>query len=122
MITGRSKQIITHPAFISLIMLASLLMVLPISISKYRVKNIETVYLSPNVYMFYNDLDSDGNSEMISFDIMDNKQTKIIVSRNDKIVKQYDLRFQPTLYRPVWIEDYNNDGYKEIYIFTPVSR
>lgn len=116
--TARLKQVITHPAFISLVMLAVVLIVLPLRFPKYRVRNIDTVYLSANIYLFYSDLDSDGNSEQISCDVGDEKQTKIIVSRNEKIIKQYNLRFQPKFFRPFWIDDYNSDGYKEIYVFT----
>lgn len=112
------KQIISHEAFISLIILAVLALTLPLQFPKYRVKHIKNIYTPKNNYIFFSDLDSDGNTEEVSFDISDRKQTKTIVSRNEKVLDQYNLRFQPIFHQPAFIEDYNDDGYKEIYVFT----
>lgn len=116
--TGRLKQFITHPAFISLAMLAAFLLVFPLNFPKYKIREMEEIYTPSNIYLYFSDLDNDGNSEKISFDIGDSKKTKIIVSRDDKVLKQYDLRFQPIFNNSVLIGDYNSDGVKEVFVFT----
>lgn len=116
--TRKIKQIITHPALISLIILTAIALTLPLHFSKFRIKHVRDIYTSKESWIIYNDLDSDGNSEEISIDLADKKQTKIIVSSNGKVLDQYNLRFQPNFHQPSLIEDYNLDGFKEIYVFT----
>jgi hypothetical protein len=114
----RVKELLIHPIFISLVIWAIIILLIPPRFSRYRIKHIKDEYPSGKVTYLYNDLDSDGRSERISFDFNDMEQTKIIISLNDKIINQYDLRYQPVNLIPGFFEDYNNDNYKELYVFT----
>jgi hypothetical protein len=118
MINGRLKEFLIHPAFTALILTAVVILLIPPLFSKYRIKHIEDEYAPHNTMFLYSDLDSDGNSEKISFDLNDAAQTKIIVSRDNKILDQYDLKYQPKGYALAFIDDYNLDKYKECYVIT----
>ena len=118
MIKGKISKFLIHPVFLCLIIWGVLVLIIPLNFSKYRVKHIKDEYTPGKTSYFYCDLDSDGNSEKISFDLNDKEQTKIVVSKNDKIFDQYDLHYQILENEPVYTDDYNNDRFKECYVFT----
>lgn len=118
MIKGRFRELLIHTGFISFLIWMLVVLAFPAGFSRYRVRHIAEKYSPGRTILFYDDLDSDGNSEGISFDLNDLKQTKIIVSRDDKIVDQYDLRYQPVDAIRSFTGDYNNDNCKELYVFT----
>ena len=112
------SETIYHPAFISLIIWIILVLVVPLSVSRYIVRTVSKDTYPPNVYFNYCDLDSDGSSEKISIDLNDPAQTKIIVYKDDKVMDQYNVAYHPTNIPSVFFGDYNRDNNKEIYIFT----
>jgi hypothetical protein len=118
MIRDRLKEYITHPIFISLIIWAILVVLIPPFFLKFRIKHIHDEYTTQNVWDFFLDYDNDKLSEKISFDLNDPEQTKIIVSKNNKILNQYDLKYQPAVISSVYAGDYNKDGYLELYVYT----
>ena len=118
MISVRLKEHITHPIFISLIIWVILVLLIPPIFSKYRIKHVRDEYTSVNVWDVFLDYDNDNMSERISFDLNDLEQTKIIVTKNNKILDQYDLKYQPAGIQSVYTGDYNNDGYLECYVYT----
>lgn len=115
---GNIVEILYHPAFISLIIWIVLLLLIPLSVSRYRIKPVYEDIYPPNVYFLYCDLDSDGTSERISIDLNDPGQSKIIVYKDDKVMDQYDVAYHPSSSQPVFFGDFNSDTCKEIYIFT----
>ena len=119
MIKDRLLQYIIHPVFISLIIWTVSIFFIPPLFSRYRVQHIGEEYTYSKTYFYYSDLDSDGTSEIISVDLNDTKQIKIIVYKGDKVLgEEYDLKYQPSGTYNVYTEDFNNDGYKECYVFT----
>lgn len=118
MIRGRLQEFITHPVFLSFILWAIIAMFIPPLFSKYKVRHIKDEYTSQRNRIFFCDLDSDNQSEKIDIDLGDTEQTKIIVSRNNKILDQFNLKYQPSEDNFVYTGDYNLDGFKECYIFT----
>jgi hypothetical protein len=118
MIRGRLYVFIIHPVFIALILWAVILMFIPPIFPKYKVKHIKDEYTNQKNKVFFNDLDSDDQSEKISFDYSDPGQTKMIVSRNNKILDQYNLKYHPAASNFFYTGDYNKDGDKECYVFT----
>jgi two-component sensor histidine kinase len=115
---NRLIEYITHPVSISLVIWAILVLLIPPLFSKYKIKHIHDEYTTPNVWNFFLDYDNDKLSEKISFDLNDPEQTKIIVSKNGKILNQYDLKYQPADINSVYSGDYNKDGYLELYVYT----
>jgi len=113
MIKERFKEYVTHPVFISLIIWAILILLIPPVFLKYRIKHIRDEYTTENTWNLFLDYDNDRLSEKVSFDLNDVEQTKIIFSKNNKILNQYDLKFQPTDINSVFAGDYNKDGYTD---------
>ena len=118
MLKGRIQEIVIHPWFLALIVWVILVLIIPANFKKYRVKLIKDEYTSVNTSYYYYDLDSDGNSEQISLDQNDKGQSKIIVSKNGSILNQYNIPFQPSSHYRIYVDDYNNDRFKECYVFT----
>jgi hypothetical protein len=118
MTLDRLKEYIAHPVFLSLIMWVILVLIIPPVFSKYKIKHIRDEYTSRNVWDFYLDIDNDNLSEKISYDLNDVEQTKIIVSKDNRILNQYNLKYQPADMHSVYKGDYNNDGYFECYVYT----
>ncbi len=118
MLKRRLQELFSHPGFISLVIWAVLILSIPLHFQKYRITKISEEYLPGRTTTYYYDLDSDGNSERISVDLNDLKQTKIIVSKDNTIFDQYDLRFQIYGEYKLYAGDYNNDGFSECYLFT----
>ncbi|MFZ0280312.1 MAG: hypothetical protein WAL29_01575, partial [Bacteroidales bacterium] len=118
MVKGRFQELLLHPVFISLILWGIIMFFIPPLFSKYRIKHLSDEFTPVNVSYYYFDLDSDNKSEEISIDLNDAEQTKIIVSKDNKILDQYDIKHQPLSGNSVYFNDYNFDGYQEIYVFT----
>jgi hypothetical protein len=112
------KEYIAHPVFLSLIIWAILVLIIPPVFSKYKIKHVRDEYTSANVWDFFFDYDNDKLSEKISFDLNDLEQTKIIVSKDNRILNQYNLKYQPSDIHSVFSGDYNKDGYFECYVYT----
>ena len=118
MIRSRLQEFMTHPVFISLILWAAVILLIPPLFPNYKVRHIKDEYTAQNNKVFFDDLDFDNQSEKLSLDYNDAGQTKIIVSRNDKILDQYNLKYQPASGNFLYVGDYNQDGYHECYVFT----
>src|SRR5450759_4638021 len=111
MTKDRLKEYITHPVFISIIIWVVIVMLIPPVFMKYRIKHIRDEYTTAKVWEFFLDFDIDNLSEKISLDLNDLEQTKIIVSKDNKILNQYDLKYQPCEITSIYAGDYNKDGY-----------
>lgn len=115
---ARILEILYHPAFISLILWLVFIFSIPLSFSRYHIKTISHENVGPCLYIMFSDLDSDGTSEKITFDLCDQAQTKIMVYHGDKVIDQYNVAYQPSNIQSVYFDDYNGDSQKEIYVFT----
>ena len=115
---GRYQDYLIHPAFISFVLWLVVILFIPQLFLKYRIKHVADEYSMVNISYYYYDLDSDGISEKVSFDFNDAERTKIIVSRENKVLDQYNLKYQPPVNSPIYTDDYNRDGYLECYVFT----
>ena len=118
MTRDRLKEYIAHPVFISLIIWAILILLIPPMFLKFRIKHIRDEYTSKKVWDLYVDYDKDNLSEKISIDLNDTEQTKIIFKKDNRILNQYDLKDQPADIKSVHNGDYNIDGYPECYVYT----
>ena len=117
MISDRFREYIFHPAFISFPLWIIVILLLPPVFSKYSIRHLRDITTGLESLLF-SDLDSDGNSEVISVDLNDKERTKIIIYKNNRVVEQYNIKYQPNNLTSIMFDDYNNDNYLEIYIFT----
>lgn len=112
------KELLVHPYFISLILWAIIIIIIPTNFLKFQIRHISDEFTPKNVRYIYSDLDDDEISERISVDLTDLKQTKIIVYEGNKLVNEYDLSHQSDASNPLFFGDYNGDDFKECFVFT----
>lgn len=122
MLKGKTLEVLYHPALISFIIWIALSLFLPFNFSKYRIRILSEEIIAPGLYLYFSDLDNDGTSEQISVDRHDTEQIKIIVRKNDRVLDQYNLPFSLVNRNSVVFKDCNNDGFKEIFVFTISSN
>ncbi len=115
---GRIKELISHPAFISLLLWFLIILIIPPVFTKFIVRHLSDEFCKLNTYFYYYDLDGDGNSELLSVDLNDKVQTKIQVKKGNRVIDQYDLKYQPYSGPFINAADYDNDGCQECYVFT----
>jgi len=116
----RSRQlirIITHPFFIGLVITLIFIPTLIPEINKYKVEVVEKQNRREGRSLFYSDLDNDLSSEIIR--IQDNPyRLNIVVFKGKGIIDQYNLRSKPLSDEFIFAEDFNNDGFKELFLLT----
>jgi hypothetical protein len=121
MIKGRINEFLTHPAFISLILWIAIIPLIPDRLSKYRLTNLGREENKVENYKYYYDLDSDETSESITFILGDPYRSQIFIKSDNKIIDQYNIKYQYNNSNTLFTGDYNNDGFLECYIFTMSS-
>lgn len=112
------NEFLLHPAFVSLLLWIALLLLLPLSFSKFKVSVVQENYHGKRIIWNYYDLDNDRISERILVDLNDTLQTKIMIYKENKVLNQYNLRFQPWGIQVLEVGDYNGDGMQELYVNT----
>jgi hypothetical protein len=114
----RIKEFLSHPLFISLIIWIVILIFIPDLFQRYRTKMVKTVATGALTRYYFSDIDNDGTSERFSIDLSDASQTKVMITRNEKVIDQFNFRYQATGWADFFAGDYNNDGIKECFLFT----
>lgn len=118
MIKGRIIEFLIHPAFISLILWIVIIPFVPNVFSKYRIINLGQEENKIENYKYYFDLNSDGTSESINFIHGDVFRSQVFIKSNNKIIDQYNIKYQYNNFNTLFAGDYNGDGFLECYIFT----
>lgn len=116
----RLKHILLSPYFISVIPFLIIVIFVPFRFSRYLLKNENVTILQKDTYIWYSDLDDDGQSEKISaFDL--NNSTGLTISNYNGVIDQWNLKgnFGFAAKGCLYITgDKEGDGKKEIYVFT----
>lgn len=121
MIKGRINEFLTHPAFISLILWIAFIPLIPDLFDKYKITNLGQEENKVENFRYYYDLDSDETSESITFLLGDPLRSQIFIKRDNKIIDQYNIKYQYNNFNTLFTGDYNGDGFLECYIFTMSS-
>ena len=109
--------ILTNPLFLSLILTLILLITLPPLFSKYKIELLKKEKNASLRFNQYCDLNNDGYSEEIVITKSYKSRTNILVSEKGKVINQWN--FTGNLSMPkLFFGDFNNDGLKEIFLFT----
>lgn len=117
MTKGNYKEFLSHPLFLSFVLWFILSLFIPPVFSKYKV-HIGDELLMPNKRYYFNDLDSDNQSEKISVDLNDTGGTQIIFSIDENVIDQFNLNHQAEREEDLFFGDYNDDGIMECFVFT----
>lgn len=110
-------NLVTHPALISFIIWLIVIFSLSELFSEYKVKKVNEIFCGNSINYYY-DLDGDNESERIYFDLADNKQTKTLIFKGNKIIDQFNIEYQPVPGIFYYAGDYNHDGFSECFVFT----
>ena len=111
------KQLLSHLSiWLSVILLYAFFV--PGNIPKYLVSNISTTVIPEGFSYFYEDLDYDGNSELLEFIDSNDSRFGLIIRKNGKVIQQWNFKggFANT-FTPFY-SDYDNDRIKEVIVFT----
>ena len=111
------KEGVLHPSFIAFILWLAVVFLMPRVFAEFRIVHVSDEFTNSGNNVYY-DINSDGYSEKISLDLNDVRQTKIIFSNENKIIDQYNVRFQIYALNEISFGDYNSDGLYECYVFT----
>lgn len=117
------RNLVTSPVFLSLIPFLVIIIFIPFRFSKYLLKTESEITLEKDTYVWHNDLDNDGLSEKLAAFDKDNS-TGITISNINGVIDQWNMKgsFGFASKRCLFITgDKENDGKKEVYIFTLLS-
>jgi hypothetical protein len=92
--------------------------IINLNLKKYKAELISTTVSSEDYSWHYADLDNDGNSEKMQFMSSYNDLLGLIVYHNDKIIEQWNLTGENVTSTSPLIDDFDNDGIKEVFAFT----
>ncbi len=91
--------------------------VLILFIDKYHTELISTSS-AVNYLTFFDDLNGDGNSEKITYYRKYNDRLSIMIFTGNKVIDQWNFRGVWASTASPFFADYNDDGIKEIFVFT----
>jgi len=110
--------IVINPFVFSLIISLIVIYFLPPIFKKYEVTSVKKERTQDYHSNYYEDLDNDGYSEKIDVNLAWKKRVAVVVYSKGKILDQWNFEGE---YIPIKIPfwgDINNDGIKEIFVFT----
>ena len=114
----RLIDIIFHPATLSLVFSAIIIILIPPVFNKYIAKTIKSKTITAHEVYSYHDLNKDGYSEEICYSDPANSNPTFIVKSKGDIVDQW--HFDGVFERQMFFTycDYNNDSVDEVFVFT----
>ncbi len=107
----------TRKVLLSLIVSGIIVIIILAGTSKYTARLVSVVNATDS-YNYYEDMDDDGNSEKITLITRYEDRLGVLISTKGRIINQWNIRGAWAKYTPPFIEDFDQDGYKEIFIFT----
>ncbi len=114
----KKAKTVFHKFLICFISALILLIVTLLLEDKYSATLISGKYSGQNVIYYYHDLDHDGKSEKIEFHSYKTKKASVLVFHNDQLIEQWNFNGNfVNIAEPV-IDDFDNDGTDEIFLFT----
>ena len=119
----RLQQILLNPHVISVFVTIGIIILLPNYFSKYKLELESTIPVTTGTQVYYQDLDNDAISEKIIAQV--NRQgnaSYVIYASNGDLVDQFNLNHPFTnSVQWLWFQDFDSNGYAEIYTITQNS-
>jgi len=108
---------LANPSILAILITVAIIPFLP-DYSKYKVKLIDSGGKPPDNTYLYEDLNNDGKSERII--ILNNPKSVVatIIYEDSKIIDQWNYTGEYTPMIHHFFGDYDNNGLKEMYVFT----
>jgi hypothetical protein len=103
---------------ISLLLTSLIVIVLLQIINKYTFTLVDTTYTSDNLNITYADLNGDNISERIEMHKYAEGKSSLIVKTNDQTIDQWNFEGDLVYPNKFFINDYDDDGNLEIFVFT----
>ncbi|MBI2428113.1 MAG: hypothetical protein HYV29_04840, partial [Ignavibacteriales bacterium] len=110
-------KVVTNPFLLSFIFTFVVIFSLPPIFNKYDATIVHGDRDARNKQIYFSDLDGDGTSERISIEQVYPNLIGIIVSKNDRILDQWNFTGKLLAMRPPLWGDIDGDGLNEIFVF-----
>lgn len=113
-------SLVTNPFFLSVVPTLVIISLVPLNHDKYSAELESNFTLNEGKLYFYEDLDSDGISERLSF-FEENNGSGVSIYANDRIINQWNIKgtFGFSDKKCLYISgDSDNDKKKEVYVFS----
>ncbi|MFC2152926.1 hypothetical protein ACFLSE_10415, partial [Bacteroidota bacterium] len=119
----RWRRYLNHPIVASIILSVLAIFLFARYMPRYYTELIEETKLSNNGEVYYFDIDDDGNSEKLHYYHYDRifQPTLYLYDSNDNFKLLWNFLESPIKNCKVFVDDYNNDKIKEIFVFTEKS-
>ncbi len=114
----RLLDVATNPLLLSAIISIIIIFTLPSIFSKYTAKIVSQQRDVANRNVFYADLENDGISDEIITHQSYVDLASLFVSKNDKLINQWNFDGRLLNVMPGFWGDINGDGRKDVFIFT----
>lgn len=114
-------SIVLHPIFIALAISLVSIYFLPDFFTKYKIELVNEELFRRDHMVYFEDLNNDNNSEKIICynNILDNAGFEIHNPKGE-LIDQWNFPGKHSNYNKLWFFDANNNGFKEIYLFTQI--
>ena len=109
--------ILTSPLFLSIVLTTVLFIALPPLFLKYKIDLIKKIKTGGTSPIEYCDLNNDGFSEKITIVKSYSNRTGIIVLDKGEVIDHWNFNGIMAM-SSLFYDDFNNDGLKEIFLFT----
>lgn len=123
MVIKKWRSYLFHPLIIGFSLSLLVIFILSRYLPQYYTELVEEVELTNNGEIYYFDLDNDGNSEKINYHHYDRifKPTLYLYDSKNNFKSLWSFFESPLKNSNIFAGDFNNDNYKEIFVFTENS-
>ncbi len=117
---NKNRSYLLHPLILGIILSIIAILIIAFYIPKYYTGISEESVLYNNGEIYYSDLNNDGNSEKINYYHYDKifQPTIFLYDSEDKFKALWNFNESPVKNSRIFIDDYNGDSIKEIFVFT----
>lgn len=116
--TNYIKRIFVRILIHTFLVASVLFLIANVFIHKYTASLVSKVVAPPDYACYYADINHDGKSEKIQYYSEHQNMTSVGVQQNSHIMGQWNFLGHIARATKPWFVDYDNDGIKEVIVFT----
>lgn len=117
---GYLKRLLLAVSNIYVLSLLVVLLILPfldLNFENYSIELIDKVNNERKIYTYYSDLNGDGTSEVIKYDVRSDEMVAIIIENQTGMLSQINFGGKAASGNRIRFQDFDGDGNKEILVF-----